>query len=161
MTQLDNPFLASLVEQDQEERGEYLQSPSPEKWQEVTERDKIRRARVIELMQGDKLHTANDYFGAGLIMLHGDTKAESTLAHVFAMAAGAKGNPAAAWLSAVTLDNMMIKHQHRQVFDTQCSEAHDGSGESRPADELVVIPESMRKVFAPYRGDEEPVDTNQ
>jgi hypothetical protein len=133
--------IASLAEQDQNDRGEYLKSPTPEKWNQVTERDKLRRARVVELMQEEKISTADDYFNAGLIMIH-----------VLAMAAMAKGHPAAAWLSAVSLDEMMHSLKKGQVFDTYPPEDTDNENLK-----TVFITESIKAIFKPHSSEEDSV----
>jgi hypothetical protein len=144
--------IASLAEQDQNDRGEYLKSPTPEKWNQVTERDKLRRARVVELMQEEKISTADDYFNAGLIMIHGDTTEDSIMSHVLAMAAMAKGHPAAAWLSAVSLDEMMHSLKKGQVFDTYPPEDTDNEKLK-----TVFITESIKAIFKPHSAEEDSV----
>lgn len=149
MEHVDDPTLASLFEEDQSDRSEYLKLPTPENWRKVLERGKARRECVIELMQQQKLNTAADYFGAGIIMLHGSTSEEFILGHVFAMTSMAKGNSDAAWLSALTLDRMMQGLGQGQVFDTQPPEMCDNVTKFKTREKTVFITDSMREIFAP------------
>lgn len=149
MSQSDESLIASLAEQDQNDRAEYLKSPTPENWHYVTERDKLRRARILELMQEEKLSTADDYFNAGLIMIHGISTEELILSHVLAMAASAKGHPAAAWLSAVTLDNFLQSLEQGQVFDTYPPQNVDHGTDLKSAKKTVFITESIKTIFKP------------
>ncbi len=156
MSQSEESVIASLAEQDQDDRAEYLKSPTPENWQYVTERDRLRRVRIVEIMQAEKLSTANDYFNAGLIMIHGISTEEFILSHVFAMAALAKGHPAAAWLSAVTLDSLMQSLEQDQVFDTYpLPENVDEASKSKTIRKTVFITESIKTIFKPISTDED------
>jgi len=155
MSQSDESVIASLAEQDQDDRAEYLKSPTPENWRYVTERDKLRRVRIVEIMQEEKLSTADDYFNAGLIMIHGISTEEFILSHVFAMAAMAKGHPAAAWLSAVTLDSLMQSLEQDQVFDTYPPENVDNGSKCKTVRKTVFIPESIKTIFKPISTDED------
>jgi len=149
MTPSNNLNLVSLCEEDQGDRGEYLKSPTPEHWKKVTDRDLLRRARVVEIMQQNEMHTADDFFHAGLIMLHGFTTEESILGHVFAMAASSKGHHAAAWLSAMTLDNMMLSLEQGQVFDSQPLIKSDNISMYKEVEKTVFISDSIKSIFDP------------
>jgi hypothetical protein len=145
MAESGDSEIALIAEQDQEDRGEYLKAPTPENWNGVTERDKVRRARVVELMNELKINTAGDYFNAGLVMIHGDTIEDLILCHVFAMAALAKGHHAAAWLSGISFDGVMRCLDQARVFDTNDKEVQ----------KTVFITESIKKLFAPPPNNED------
>ncbi|MCA9803016.1 MAG: hypothetical protein KC777_13690, partial [Cyanobacteria bacterium HKST-UBA02] len=108
-----------MFEQDQCERQEAANNPRPGQWEEISSHDREHRARVIELMNQNRLRSADDFYRAAMIMQHGDTPADFTLAHVFAMAAVQKGNKEAVWLSAASFDRLMQSANQPQVFATQ------------------------------------------
>ena len=50
-------------------------------------RDLERRARVLELLAANELHTAEDYYHAAWIINHGDTAEDARSSHLLALRA--------------------------------------------------------------------------
>jgi hypothetical protein len=147
MPKAKKSVVVELHDQDQDERGEYLKSPHPDAWQKILQSDKERRKLVIELMEQDQLKSAEDYFCASLIMLHGTEKEEFILGHVFSMVSMSKGNKDAAWLGALTLDCIMQSLGQGQVFDSQRNDESDGISQYEEGKKTVCIPDSIKKMF--------------
>ncbi|MGD9681297.1 MAG: hypothetical protein AB7W16_08935 [Candidatus Obscuribacterales bacterium] len=139
--------LAKMFEQDQAEREDAGKNPRPGQWKAISCHDREHRARVLELMKENRLKSADDFYHAAMIMQHGDTPADFTLAHVFAMAAAQKGNKEAVWLSAASFDRLMQSAGQPQVFATQYyKNANDPYVLKQPM-EADLITDSIRQVF--------------
>lgn len=136
-----------MFEQDQTERRDAANNPRPGQWDEISSHDREHRARVIELMNQNRLRSADDFYHAAMIMQHGDTPADFTLAHVFAMAAAQKGNKEAVWLSAASFDRLMQSAGQPQVFATQYyKDANDPYALKQPM-KADMISDSIRQIF--------------
>src|SRR5581483_7486383 len=99
-----NATLRKLCEEDQKARtGDYRKID----WSVVTAADAEHRQAVRKMIDADELHTADDYFDAGLIFQHGDKPADYLLAHTLAVIATAKGHGGGTSLSAVSLDRYL------------------------------------------------------
>lgn len=115
-----NATLRALKEQDQEERtsGRFATDPV-----NGYVRDEERRLAVKEMLRVGSVKTAEDFFNAGLIFQHGDTVEDYRTAHAFANMALLlePGNKGAQWLSAASLDRLLIHLGKLQWFGTHQS----------------------------------------
>jgi hypothetical protein len=110
--------LAALFRADQEDREGDWGKLSPEEFAAITERDRQRRARVLELVRAERVTTAEDYYHAAMVLQHGEKPEDHLLAHVLATVAAFKGNPKGKWLSAAALDRFLAKSGREQFFGT-------------------------------------------
>ena len=111
----NNEKLRKIFRDDQRDRLTFDANP-----ERVTERDKLRRIILSELMATGKLRTGVDYYRAAVIFQHGLTTEDYQNAYRFAKAAVQMGNVKnAAWLYAITLDRLLVSQGHKQRFGTQ------------------------------------------
>jgi hypothetical protein len=121
-----NSELRKLCEDDQKVRTSF--DPRNINWTVVSAQDAEHRNRVRKMIDGDELHTADDYFDAGLIFQHGDKPDDFLLAHTLAVIAAGKGHSGGTSLAAVSLDRYLQSIKQPQIYGTQYS----SSGESAP-----------------------------
>ncbi len=107
--------------------------------------DTVHQKRLPELLQGGKLSSSDDYYHAAMIMQHGATAEDTALAHVLAINGALKGNVQARWLSAASLDRLLMRLQQPQIFGTQFTKAQ-GSWTMEPI-KPNLITDSIRKDF--------------
>jgi TRAP-type C4-dicarboxylate transport system substrate-binding protein len=65
------------------------------------------------------VQSGEDFREASFVFQHGDKPEDFLLAHVLAIAAVAKGDVTATWISAATLDRYLQSVKQGQVFGTQ------------------------------------------
>ena len=107
--------------------------------------DRIHQKRLAELLQGGKLSSGDDYYHAAMIMQHGATAEDTALAHILAINGALKGNVKARWLSAASMDRLLMRLQQPQIFGTQFTKAQ-GVWTMEPI-KPNLIPDSIRKDF--------------
>jgi hypothetical protein len=132
-----------LYIEDQKDRGVGGESLP---WDKMELRDQARRARVHELIESDKLATAEDFHDAAFIYQHGHTAGDYLLAHILAMVAVQKGDAKSLWISAATLDRYLRTIGQPQVFGTQY-ENHDDSPYTQNPYNRNLISDQLRTVF--------------
>jgi hypothetical protein len=88
-------------------------------WAEVGKRDQERCQTVRKLLAGGKIQTGTDYYFSALVCQHSGEDTGFLLAHMLAVTAVAKGNAAAKWLAAATMDRYLQTLNQPQVFGTQ------------------------------------------
>jgi hypothetical protein len=145
--------LRTLYEEDQADRR-FERPPSDEEWEAISARDTQRQARVYELLKGDRLSVAEDFYYAGMILQHRDTAEDVLLAHILATAAGFLGDERGFWLSAASLDRYLLRTRRPQRLGTQyvkASAEDPFSIDSRQAwshgPYIRWLPDSIRGVF--------------
>lgn len=99
----------------------------------MIERDAARRARVKELVEGECLNTADDYFHAALLFQHSMEAEDNDLAHALAKQAAELGHRRGRWLAAATLDRSLVHRGEPQKYGTQYH-AVDGRWELKSVD---------------------------
>ncbi|MDZ4838026.1 MAG: hypothetical protein SGJ27_29940 [Candidatus Melainabacteria bacterium] len=139
--------LQIMFDQDQKDRVDVGPHPKPEQWRKVSANDKTHHAKVLELLQQDKVKTADDFYYAAMIMQHGDSPKDYMLAHILAMAAAQKGNKQAVWLSAASFDRLMMSAKQPQIFGTQYFGSQDEPLEVNQPFDSSLVTDSLRKVF--------------
>jgi hypothetical protein len=112
--------IKQVFEEDQRDRQHLDYSKlSKEDWQKIQARDAARREETKQLVASGAAKTGDDYRDAAFIFQHGDKSEDFLLAHVLAVAAIAKGDVTATWVSAATLDRYLQSLKQPQVFGTQ------------------------------------------
>jgi hypothetical protein len=139
--------LARMYKQDQTDRMELGPSPRADKWKKLAENDNLHHERVLELLKQDKIQSADDFYYAAMIMQHGSTPSDYTLAHILAMAAAQKGNKDAIWLSAASFDRLMLSAKQPQVFGTQFFSDRGAPLKLNEPCDSQLISDSVRKHF--------------
>lgn len=131
---------------DQDERRGIMKKSKAE-WDQLAQRDVVRRKRTLEIYRSGGLKTGEDFFDAALILQHGDKPDDYLLAHVLCTIAIAKGNNAdARWLSAATLDRYLQAIQQKQIFGTQY-EGDEKKGYSNGPYDSSLLTDSVRKAL--------------
>ena len=118
---VDSPVKSSevmeeLFTKDQSDRMGYFDQNS---WQAVRDADAVRREATLKLLTDGSLHTGVDFERAAFIFQHGTQPSDYLLAHTLAVIAVAKGNYAAGWISAATLDRYLLAIKQPQIYGTQ------------------------------------------
>lgn len=112
--------IKQLFEEDQKDRSNLDYSKlTKEDWQKIQERDAVRREETRQLLASGAVQSGEEYRQASFIFQHGDKPEDFLLAHVLAVAAIAKGDATATWISAATLDRYLQSIKQSQVFGTQ------------------------------------------
>ncbi len=142
-----------LYEADQEDRTK-LESAGSGAWQpqemsRLSERDVERRKQTLELLNGGKLRSADDYFYAAMVMQHGNKAEEYLLAHILATASLKLGREKSAWLAGSSLDRYLIKIGQPQVFGSQFnnSQPTDPSKWTNEPYNQNLVPDALRKIY--------------
>jgi hypothetical protein len=146
--------IKQIFDEDQQDRANFMKL-SPDDLQKMILRDASRRKEVRQLLASGSIQTAEDCKKASFVFQHGDKPEDFLLAHILALAAVAKGDATATWISAATLDRYLQSIKQPQVFGTQYS-VKDTTAVPRvvtqdPYDNTVVS-DALRKVFCvvPY-----------
>lgn len=93
---------------------------------EFSKGDKARLKRILALLDAGRIVTAEDFDHASLVLQHGSTWRDYSLAHELSMCSLLLGNKKAAWLSAATYDRMLGSGGYRQRFGTQYGSVGNG-----------------------------------
>lgn len=137
----DNVELATMLREDQADRR-----PKDLDWSVVKPRDEARRTRTLELLETGAVVTGADFYGAALILQHGDTADDALLAHELCVIAVSKGAGAEAlWLAAASEDRFLDRIGRKQRFATQYKKDSDGSWRLTPVDPGVT--DEMRRAM--------------
>lgn len=110
----DNPELQQLFDADQTDRMSHeLDSKS------INYNDSIRESRVYELLDSNKVRTANDYTNAALIFQHGEDSTAYGMA-VRLMKKSIELDPTRdKWLLAAAIDRELLSRNRPQIYGTQ------------------------------------------
>jgi hypothetical protein len=118
--------------------------------QKMTLGDARRREEVRQLLAHGGVVTGEDFREASFVFQHGDKPEDFLLAHVLAVAAVAKGDVTAAWISAATLDRYLQSVKQPQVFGTQYN-IKDLTAVPRVVTQAPynkeIVSDALRKVF--------------
>lgn len=115
-----NQQLLQLYEADIKDRNENV---SPE---ELDVRDKQRILQVEKLISQDRDFVAQDYHHAALIFQHGDSVEHYQKAHKLAKKAVEMGDNSAKWLTAASLDRLLLMEGKAQKYGTQFKHNDNG-----------------------------------
>jgi hypothetical protein len=146
------PELQQLVDEDQREDDRAYaelggnEPTGPEerarlmaKW---NARHRPRCEKVIALLRQGRLSSGEDYYMAGLLMLHGGQAEDHLLAHTLFVAAALKGHRDSRWYSALALDDFLTATGRPQFFGTTYDGARrvDSTHMADPVRRLFCVP---------------------
>lgn len=118
--QADNAEVKALVDADQADRKTNWATLTEEERAANVARDRERNRRMREILQGDALHTANDFTNASLVMQHSPKVSGIQLAHELAVCSLLLGDRGMGrWLVAASYDRFLVQLGHPQRFGTQ------------------------------------------
>lgn len=106
--------------------------------QVTSKSDAQRRDQTRTLLAAGALQTGKDYEEAAFLFQHGDSAEDYLLAHTLAMVSISKGNAAAIWIAAATLDRYLQKINQKQIFGTQYVTDPKGTWTQEPNDRALV-----------------------
>ncbi|NOT30624.1 MAG: hypothetical protein HOP15_09285 [Planctomycetes bacterium] len=113
--------LRELYESDQKDQNDEL-------WNEATgdefsRRQKVRRDRVMAILEAGMLADTQDWSHAAMLLQHGQSADDFLLAHVLAIPPGIADEPFARFMCAATLDRFLQTCGRAQIFTTQSGAA--------------------------------------
>jgi hypothetical protein len=135
-----------------EDQGDRAGGPDKIDWAVVSERDRKRRARVLEIVQAGELKAADDYYHAAMVFQHGNSPDDYQRAHELASKAAEldPAHPVARWLAAASKDRYLWSVGKPQIYGTQFKkDSPDGKWTIEPIDEAAVTDEERRKSGVP------------
>lgn len=117
----DNPELRALKSADQADRQGVEDLESRDAVLDRMKRDKVRRDRVLEIVEAGGLSTAWDYFNAALVLQHGREIEDVRLAHALPIVSSTidPSHSGAKWLRAASWDRLMMRLGRPQWYGTQ------------------------------------------
>jgi len=135
----DNLRLEELYNADQKDREKVYSTPADIDGLRL--RDQERRKEALELMGHGGINTPNDLYRAAVILLHGAEPKEFLAAHRLATMAAINGHRQSRWLSAASLDRLLMSIGLPQVYGTQFEHnADDNRYQLRlPIDDSTVL----------------------
>jgi hypothetical protein len=142
----DNVEMKQIYDADQKDREGFPAKTTD--WDKLSPRDRARRRRVRELIDGGQLKTGQDYWRAGMVFQHGEGVDDILFAHVLAVTAMAKGGVDARWWAATTLDGLLQRLGQDQVFGTQFLWKTQNGRETWTMEPYnrTLVPADLRKV---------------
>jgi hypothetical protein len=120
-------------------------------WSIVGERDKQRRARVLQLMEEGQLKVAEDYVNAAFVFQHGDQPEDYDRAHTLGLKA-AELDPTdrmAKWIAAAAKDRYLQSTGKPQIYGTQYQQDESGKWTLEPLDPTVITDEERVRCGVP------------
>lgn len=147
----NNPEMDRLYEQDQKDRENFNKLTTAQ-LKQMSVNDSQRRVRARELLATGALHTGVDFTHAAFIFQHGDTADDYLFAHILAMAGMARGDSAAKWIAAATLDRYLQSAKQAQVFGTQYRWEGGPQSATQSPYNSELLSDALRKEFcvSPY-----------
>ena len=114
ISEIDNAELIEIYENDQNDR-----KTDNINWQEVNKRDSLRRVRVNEIIDLNKIKTAKDYKNAAMVFQHGNDSTDYGKAVRFMKKAIDLDSTINKWLLAATTDRYLLSKGEPQIYGTQ------------------------------------------
>jgi hypothetical protein len=112
--------LARLHADDQKDQVQWTMADDVE----FTKRQKVRRDRVMQLIEWGLLDGLADWDSAAILLQHGETTEDVLLAHVLAIRSGIENRPFGRFMTGATLDRyLMFTKYGKQIFGTQSTTA--------------------------------------
>ncbi|MFD0976187.1 tetratricopeptide repeat protein [Salinimicrobium gaetbulicola] len=110
----DNAELAEIYAADQgDRRSDNLD------WSRVSKRDSLRRVRVHQLLDSNKVVTSNDYKNAAMVFQHGKDSVDYGMAVKLMERSVALDSTANKWLLAAATDRYLLSIGEPQIYGTQ------------------------------------------
>ena len=120
-------------------------------WPVVRVRDGARRTKMMDLLKGGVIRTADDYYSASVVFQHGDAIGDFELAHSLAVIAMTL-DPSIEehrYMVAATWDRYMQHLGRPQWYGTQYARGDDGRWVISPVDPSAVTDDMRRKLAVP------------
>lgn len=146
----DSPEVKALFDADQAIR----QSPQDVDWEVVAKEDALRRAATQKLLDAGKLRSAEDFYRAAFIFQHGNTSNDYLKAHSLAVISATKGNRAASWIAAATLDRYLMEIGQKQIYGTQSIGSPEHVWTQEPYDRTLISDALRRATGVPSQADQ-------
>ena len=139
----DNIELSEIHEQDQLDRQTRLD------WSKVNKRDSVRRVRVHQLLDSNKVVTAKDYKHAAMVFQHGNGPEDYGLAVELMEKAIALDSTINKWLLAAAIDRDLQRRGEPQIFGIQFIKNEDNKWVLYDIDTTKINDETRRKYGVP------------
>jgi hypothetical protein len=114
IVEIDNAELIEIYEKDQNDR-----KTDNINWYEVNKRDSLRRVRVSDILNSNKIKTANDYKNAAMVFQHGNDSTDYGKAVRLMKKAIELDSTINKWLFAATTDRYLLSKGEPQIYGTQ------------------------------------------
>ena len=114
IVEIDNAELIEIYEKDQNDR-----KTDNINWQEISKRDSLRRDRVNEILNSNKIKTAKDYKNAAMVFQHGNDSTDYGKAVRLMKKAIELDSTINKWLFAATTDRYLLSKGEPQIYGTQ------------------------------------------
>lgn len=112
----NNPELIEIYKKDQSDRsGNY----DDVDWDLLGKNDSLRRIRVIQLLDSNKVHTSLDYKNAAMIFQHGLDSTHYRMAVELMKKSVDLDSTANKWLLAAAIDRYLLSKNEPQIYGTQ------------------------------------------
>lgn len=151
-TDVSNLEMKSIFGEDQRVRQSGLGEID---WKTVEKTDAARRDTTRKLLSGGKLHTGEDFERAAFVFQHGDSPDDYLLAHTLAIVAVARGQSAAVWIAAATLDRYLQSIHQQQIYGTQFDTPSDGPVMQEPYNRDLISDSLRRLLHVPSQAEQE------
>ncbi|HEY0107568.1 MAG TPA: hypothetical protein VGB91_15915 [Rhizomicrobium sp.] len=137
--------MKAIYDADQGDRGS-----DKADWAVVAKSDAARRLRTRRLLAQGALRTGKDYEEASFVFQHGDAPDDYLLAHTLAVIAVSKGDGAAVWIAAATLDRYLQRIGRKQIYGTQFVKPRpDAPWTQEPYDRTLISDALRRQLGVP------------
>ena len=135
----DNLRVEELHAADQQDREKVYSSAKDVA--ALRQSDLARRKEMLELMGRGEVKTQNDLYRAAVIFLHGAQPNDFLTSHRLAVISSIQGHRAARWLSAASLDRLLMSIGLPQTYGTQFERNEDDNRYQLrlPVDDAAVL----------------------
>jgi len=110
----DNTELIGIYISDQSDRNAHNID-----WHEVSKRDSLRRIKVNEILESNKIITARDYRNAAMVFLHGNDSTDYGKSVKLMKKAIDLDSTINKWLFAAATDSYLLSKGEPQIYGTQ------------------------------------------
>lgn len=110
----DNAELIEIYRNDQADR-----QTDQIDWNVVSKRDRLREARIYQLLDSNKVRTSNDYHHAAMIFQHGQDSTAYGMAVKLMRKSIELDSTANKWLLAAAIDRYLLSKDEPQIYGTQ------------------------------------------
>lgn len=114
IVEIDNAELIEIYKNDQNDR-----KTDDINWQEVSKRDSLRKVKVDNILNSNKIKTAKDYMNAAMIFQHGNDSTDYGKAVRLMKKAIELDSTIDKWLFAATTDRYLLSKGEPQIYGTQ------------------------------------------
>ncbi|WP_370409243.1 DUF6624 domain-containing protein, partial [Tenacibaculum dicentrarchi] len=120
IVEIDNTELIEIYDNDQNDR-----KTDNIDWHVLSKRDSLRRVRVNEILNSNKIKTAKDYINAAMVFQHGNDSTDYGKAVRLMKKAIELDSTTNKWLFAATTDRYLLSKGEPQIYGTQYQKMGD------------------------------------